>query len=80
MISMILLYGASSAYHAFDISEKANRILKKIDHISVCILIAGTYTPVCAIALRQQHGLALFIAIWLFALGGSILKLFWINW
>lgn len=44
-ISLILLYAASTTYHTFDISAKVNTILKKIDHMMIFILIAGSYTP-----------------------------------
>ena len=47
ILSMILLYGASATYHALDLSEKINRMLRKLDHMMIFILIAGTYTPVC---------------------------------
>ena len=46
IVSMILLYAASTVYHTFDISEHVNKILRKIDHMMIFILIAGTYTPV----------------------------------
>ena len=46
IISMILLYAASTTYHTFNISEHVNKILRKIDHMMIFILIAGTYTPV----------------------------------
>ena len=45
-ISLILLYAASTTYHTFDISPKVNTILKKIDHMMISVLIAGSYTPV----------------------------------
>lgn len=76
MSSMILLYGASSAYHSFNISNKFNLILKKIDHISIFILIAGTYTPICLILLKDN---LLLIVIWILALIGFIFKLFWVT-
>lgn len=44
--SLILLYAASTTYHTFDKSEKINTILKKIDHMMISVLIAGSYTPV----------------------------------
>lgn len=47
IVSMILLYAASTVYHTFDISEGVNRLLRKIDHMMIFVLIAGTYTPVC---------------------------------
>ena len=45
--SMILLYSASATYHLVNASEKAIRILQKIDHSMIFVLIAGTYTPIC---------------------------------
>ena len=56
IISMILLYAASTAYHTFNISEHVNKILRKIDHMMIFILIAGTYTPVCLIILGKGSG------------------------
>ena len=44
IVSMILLYAASTVYHTFDISEGVNRLLRKIDHMMIFVLIAGTYT------------------------------------
>ena len=48
-VSLILLYAASTTYHTFDLSERVNTILKKIDHMMIFVLIAGSYTPVCLI-------------------------------
>ncbi len=79
MLSMILLYGASFSYHAFNISEKANMILKKTDHMSIFILIAGSYTPICLIALRNTIGPVLLAVIWACALAGMIFKFFWVG-
>ena len=56
IISMILLYAASTTYHTFNISEHVNKILRKIDHMMIFILIAGTYTPVCLIVLGNNAG------------------------
>ena len=77
--SMILLYAASTTYHTLDISEKWNKILKKIDHMMIFILIAGSYTPVCLIVLGGRTGLGLFTLVWGIALAGIIIKAFWIN-
>ena len=52
--SLILLYAASTTYHTFDISEKVNTVLKKIDHMMISVLIAGSYTPICLIALHNR--------------------------
>ena len=78
MISMIILYGASSAYHSFNVNDNFNAILKRIDHMSIFILIAGSYTPICLVALRDSVGIKLLIAIWMIAIGGMILKFFYV--
>ncbi len=78
MCSMVLLYAASTCYHTFDLSPHANKILKKTDHMMISILIAGTYTPVCLIALKPSTGTALCLAVWAMALGGILLKAFWV--
>lgn len=77
--SMILLYGASATYHALDLSERANRILRKLDHMMIFVLIAGTYTPICLLVLRGRTGMLLLCAIWGIAVVGMLLKAFWIN-
>lgn len=77
--SMILLYAASTIYHTFDLSEKANKRLKKMDHMMIFVLIAGTYTPICVIALPQPLGIILLSLVWAIALIGIIVKLVWIN-
>lgn len=76
--SLLLLYGASTTYHAFDLTEKGNRILKKIDHMMISVLIAGSYTPVCLLVLPQKVGIPLLIVIWALALTGIILKACWV--
>ena len=77
--SMILLYAASATYHTLNISERANRILKKIDHCMIFVLIAGSYTPVCLIALGGRTGYLLCALVWGIALAGILLKAFWIT-
>lgn len=77
MVSMILLYGASTAYHTFDVSVKVNRILKKIDHMMISVLIAGSYTPVCIILLREK-GTIVLITVWTLASAGILIKAFWV--
>ncbi|ACC97901.1 Channel protein, hemolysin III family [Elusimicrobium minutum Pei191] len=73
--SMITLYVASTLYHAA-ISPVAKRRLKIFDHISIYILIAGTYTPFLLINLRGVFGWVMFGIVWALALGGTIMKLF----
>lgn len=79
IISMILLYGASTIYHTLDISEKVNRRLRKMDHMMIFILIAGTYTPICLIAIPGRMGTLLLALVWGIALAGILVKAFWIT-
>jgi hemolysin III len=79
IISMVLLYAASTIYHTLDISETANRILRKIDHMMIFILIAGSYTPVCLIVLRGKIGYTLFVLVWGIAIAGILIKACWIT-
>lgn len=76
--SLILLYAASTTYHTFDISEKVNTILKKIDHMMISVLIAGSYTPVCLLVLDRKTGLILLALVWSIAIIGILLKAFWV--
>lgn len=79
IISMILLYTASTMYHTLNLSEKVNRIFKKIDHMMIFVLIAGTYTPICLIVIGGKAGFTLFMLVWSVALIGIIIKGFWIT-
>ena len=78
-ISSILLYCASSTYHKSLSSEKVVKILRRVDHSMIYVLIAGTYTPICLIALKGTIGTFLFLCIWLLAFIGIILKIVWFD-
>lgn len=78
-VSMLLLYSASTIYHTFNISEKSNRVLRKLDHIMIYVLIAGSYTPVCLITLQGAGGTTLFLLVWGVALLGILQCIFFIN-
>ena len=79
ILSMILLYMASTIYHSLDISDKANRRLRKVDHMMIFVLIAGSYTPICLLALKGNTGKFLCILVWAVALVGILIKALWIN-
>lgn len=78
IVSMVMLYGASTLYHSLDLSEKANRILKKMDHMMIFVLIAGTYTPICLLVLDKTVGIPLLILVWAIALVGIVIKGFFV--
>ena len=76
--SLILLYAASTTYHTFDISKKINTILKKIDHMMISVLIAGSYTPICLLVLKGKTGILLLSLVWGIAIVGILIKAFWV--
>lgn len=77
--SMIMLYMASALYHLLPLSEKGSKIFRTIDHAMIYVLIAGTYTPCCLVALKGGWGWSLFGVVWGLALLGIIFKLFWLE-
>ncbi len=79
IVSMILLYAASATYHALDLSERTNQILRKLDHMMIFVLIAGSYTPICVIVLGGRLGYTMLAVIWGIAFAGILIKGFWIT-
>ncbi|WP_233898860.1 PAQR family membrane homeostasis protein TrhA [Tenacibaculum piscium] len=73
--SLLILYTASTFYHASK-NATIRRRLNIFDHASIYVLIAGSYTPFCLVILPEKTGWYLFIFVWLFALLGVVLKLF----
>lgn len=79
MLSMILLYGASTTYHAVNVSAKALKVFRKIDHMMIFVMIAGSYTPVCLIVLEGRTGLFLLGLVWGIAMFGMAVNVLWIT-
>lgn len=77
-ISLILLYAASTTYHTIDRSERVNTILKKIDHMMISVLIAGSYTPICLLVLKGRTGIILLGIVWGIAVIEMLIKAFWV--
>jgi hemolysin III len=75
----LLLFGISALYHRFDWKPKTKRLLKRIDHANIFLLIAGTYTPLSLLALPPSKGLVLLTAVWGVAVLGIGFRVFWIN-
>lgn len=73
--SLIILYTNSSLYHIFR-SPRIKRVFHILDHVSIYILIAGTYTPFTLVNIRGGWGWTVFGLIWGFALIGIVFKLF----
>lgn len=78
-ISLIALYSASGIYHFSQAGAKAIRILRKLDHAMIYVLIAGSYTPILLFILPLEKGIPFTMMIWAVALAGILFKLCWIN-
>lgn len=79
MTSMILLYAASTLYHSVNFSGKKLKLFKKLDHMMIFVLIAGSYTPVCLLVLEPRDGYRLLVTVWAAAALGMLFKLFWVT-
>ena len=79
MLSMIALYGASTLYHSVMVKDRLLRVFRKIDHMMIFVLIAGSYTPVCLIVLDGKLGYTLLIVVWSIAIVGMLIKVLWIT-
>lgn len=77
--SMILLYGASATYHSVNLAGKYLRVFRKLDHMMIFVLIAGSYTPVCLIVLGGKVGYTMLALVWGIALAGMLVKACWIT-
>lgn len=77
--SLILLYMASTLYHIIERPQRLSKVLHRIDHMMIFVLIAGTYTPICLIPLNGLFGLTLLTIVWVIAIAGIFFKIFWMN-
>ncbi len=78
-VSLISLYTASALYHLLPLSPSGVARLRRLDHMTIFILIAGTYTPFCLLALDGAWRWGLLALIWSLALCGVMLKLLWMD-
>jgi hemolysin III len=72
--SMFIAFLASALYHAVQ-HQRARSVLQRVDHCTIFLLIAGTYTPVALLPLRHHDGIALLASIWTLALAGIVVRL-----
>ncbi len=77
--SMVLLYASSATYHSVNLTGERLKIFRKIDHMMIFALIAGTYTPICLITLRGTLGLTLLSVVWGIAIFGMLINILWIT-
>jgi hemolysin III len=77
--TLLLLFGTSAAYHRLAQSEYARRIMQRLDHSMIYLLIAGTYVPLCLVALPRSWGIPMLAVVGTLALVGMVLKLAWFH-
>jgi hemolysin III len=77
--SLVLLYAASTVYHALPLPPERLRNLRTLDHIAIYFLIAGTYTPVALVTLDGPSGWALLASAWAIAAAGVPFKIWWLD-
>jgi len=78
-LSLVALYSASTLYHLLVLSPAGVARLRQVDHMMIFVLIAGTYTPFCLLALEGAWRVGLLGMIWGLAVCGILLKLFWME-
>lgn len=78
-ISVFLMFASSALYHWVNVPFKTEEIFRLIDHIMIYVVIAGSYTPICAIALEDGWQWGMLLGIWLFAAAGILKKIFWLD-
>lgn len=76
---LLFLFGISTIYHRPHWQPKARALMKRLDHSAIFVLIAGTFTPICLLALPENLGRRLLLIIWIFAVFGILQSIFWIK-
>ena len=76
---LLILLGTSALYHRVYWPPRTRKILKQADHSAIYLLIAGTTTPVCGLALSPHDGRKLLTLVWIAALIGILKSAFWEN-
>jgi hemolysin III len=77
--SLLMLFGTSAGYHLLARSPRARRIMQRLDHSMIYLLITGTYVPMCLIALPPAWGIPLLVVVGVCAVVGVVLKLTWFR-
>lgn len=79
VVSSLLLFGVSALYHRFNWSVTTKKVLKRLDHANIFLLIAGSYTPITVLSLPQSKAILLLSLAWGGALLGIGFRVFWIS-
>jgi len=79
VVTAVALFTTSAAYHRGHWSPRAERWLKRLDHATIFLLIAGTYTPFAVLALRGDVRVAVLAAVWSLAVLGVLFRMLWVD-
>ncbi|MEO5975344.1 MAG: hemolysin III family protein [Ilumatobacteraceae bacterium] len=77
VLSLVALFSTSASYHMFTHTIRTQRTMRQVDHAMVYVLIAGTYTPLCLLALPRDIGVPFLVLIWIAAAVGMGFKVAW---
>ena len=77
--SLVSMYVVSALYHASMLSERGIGHFRRIDHVMIYVLIAGSYTPICLIVLGDRLGTVLLVSVWTLAAFGVFQKIVWMH-
>ena len=77
--SLIALYLSSSLYHLLPLSPAGVQAMRRLDHTMVAVLIAGSYTPICLVPLRETVGMPLLSVVWSLVVAIMVIKILWLD-
>jgi hemolysin III len=78
-VTAALLFGTSALFHRGSWSPRIARLLRRLDHSNIYLIIAGTYTPFAVLALPPDQGRTLLLIVWIGAVTGIVFRVFWIR-
>ena len=76
-IAVVVLFGVSSLYHGFSWNARAHDLLRRLDHATIFVTIAATYTPISWYLLPRSAAVTVLLAVWIGALLGVLVMIFW---
>lgn len=79
VLGLLLLFGISAIYHRPHWQLARRKLLKRFDHSAIFVVIAGTFTPICLLALAEQTGNQLLLIVWIVAFIGVMQSIFWVK-
>ena len=79
MVASMLLFGISALYHTRPWSERSRQVLKRLDHSTIFLFIAGTYTPFALLLLDDRSAQVLLTIVWSGAVLGVLFRVFWLS-